>query len=673
MPSWYKNTRQAFLADDLHQIVGRLHQAATAEGWCIDPDQDEEWRGSVRDLKATLSNDGCNFINAVLAEYDFRRRGIRIDFVLLAPGALFVLEFKRGTVTAADRDQAANYCVNLVEFHELTQSAKPKVLPVVVSRIGSVRPSGTPATWHRDWPQISEQVTVTTSSELGSSLRHLYTFVPQHGTSIDYRQWDAAPFSPSSTIIDATISLYGQHDVSAIKAHAAPKQAIDRCIASVISEIDAATVASRHELIFVSGAPGAGKTLVGLAITFHQQFRGQAVFVTGNAPLVDVLNGSLQRSYKKVRSGNGRALGGYTRAAVPFVEKNSDFKIVKAHRFLELARGSVDPNKLDLNCSTDGRILVFDEAQRTYTEGTQVNRRRLEKDEATLILEEMQRRPGSIIVLLVGHNQHINTSEVGPTAWLQAAKTCGWQFAASDETLELEDFSRDEQWRESPLRVSINGTHLSHSIRDQRTRNGEIERWAHLVMTNAPAQAALVAQLLPHGSAIRITRSIQAAKDWARRRRTGEERCGLIASGQGRRLRSEGIFVDERPDIVQWMLAPSDDVRSSNMLEQVQNQFQIQGLEIDYSIVCWDADFRRENDAWVCYSVNGSGWVRSSATQEARCNSYRVLLTRSRKGMILFIPKGDSRGEDKTRDPEFYDLIYSYLVECGAKPLEAEQ
>ncbi len=668
MSAWYRNTRQGFLADDVKRILGCLHAAAAMDGWHVEPDQNEEWSNSLEDLKRALADDICPFIDAVLAEYDFRRRGLRIDFILFAPGSLFVIEFKRGPIGAADRDQVVNYCVNLVEFHELTQTAGPKIFPVVVSRTKPGRPLSSPLAWHQDWPQIAAQVANTGSGTLGQTLRELYSSVASSELAVSYEEWDSAPFSPSSNIIDATISLYGQHDVSAIKAHAAPKEAIDKCVASVVDEIDAATAANRHELILVSGAPGAGKTLVGLAITFHQKYRGQAVFLTGNAPLVEVLNGSLYRSYVQLRKQRGtRPLGGYSRKGVAFVEKNTDFKIVKAHQFLELTKR---PGAAQ---STDGRILVFDEAQRTYEAGKIVNRKKLEKDEARLIIEAMEQRPGSIIVLLLGHNQHINTAEVGPAAWLRAAKACGWRVAISDSTLDLDDFSQECAWKTDSLRVHIAHTHLSQSIRDQRTRNGDIERWAHFVMTNCPPEAASVARDLPNQSAIYITRSLQAAKAWARRHRSGEDRCGLIASGQGRRLRPDGIFADEKPDIVPWMLAPGDDVRSSNMLEQVQNQYQIQGLELDYSIVCWDADFRRENDAWVCYNVSGPDWQRSKGEQEARCNSYRVLLTRSRKGMAIFVPKGDQSGEDKTRDPGYYDTIHAYLVKCGAVPLLTDE
>ena len=295
MASWYKNTREGFLADNLSAIIDSLHKTAAADGWYIEPEQDEEWRASVFALQAALRDETMKFITGVLAEYDFRRRGIRIDFVLLAPGVLFVVEFKRKDVAAADRDQVMNYCVNLVEFHECTQRLQPKLIPLLVSRT-SHKPTKTPTVeWQPNWPQICRHVAYAREVDVGRVMRDIYQRAAPSSNPLDYIEWDAAPFHPSSSIIDAAISLYGQHEVSAMKDHAAPKEAIDKCVATVISEIKSATMAGRNELIIVSGDPGAGKTLVGMAVTFHQDLRGDAVFVTGNAPLVKVLNGSLQR------------------------------------------------------------------------------------------------------------------------------------------------------------------------------------------------------------------------------------------------------------------------------------------------------------------------------------------------------------------------------------------
>jgi hypothetical protein len=678
MSSWYKNTRRGFLEDDPDLIIGSLHNAASKDGWQVEPDQHEEWRASIEVLRTAITDEKFSFIDGVLAEYDFRRRGIRIDFILIARGVLFVLEFKRATLSASDRDQVLNYCFNLAHFHEITQRKGFKILPFLVSRKSTAHTKPIFVDWHDQNEQICRNVIETNSRQLSDYLHESWKqIIPKSDFQYDeneWEKWDGAQFKPSSTIIDATISLYGEHDVSAIKEHAVPKEAIDSCVKSVLTEIDEATQQRRNEIIVVSGAPGSGKTLVGLAIAFHEKYRNEAVFVTGNAPLVDVLNGALTRSYLKLHQQSRKnALGGFTRNRMHFVVKNADFKIVKAHRFLELSRRkklSVTGSKQH---SVDERILVFDEAQRTYAAGKHVNRHKLEEDEALLILREMSQGDDngesikSILVLLFGHNQHINTDETGAMAWIRAARTLNWHIAISDDTLSLGEFATHFINIDQDKRIKIEHTHLATSMRDQQTRNGAIERWVDMVMLNRPSDAK---EIVKDTSPIYITRSLQDAKTWVQNKRIGEERCGLIASGQGRRLRPEGIFVDEKPDIVHWMLAPSDDVRSSNMLEQTQNQYQIQGLEIDYAVVCWDADLRRDKQAgWICHNVSGAGWERRTKEDETRRNSYRVLLTRSRKGMVIFVPFGDLTGNDPTRNPGCYDDIFNYLCDCGAQTL----
>ncbi|MBS10044.1 MAG: hypothetical protein CME19_00395 [Gemmatimonadetes bacterium] len=229
-----------------------------------------------------------------------------------------------------------------------------------------------------------------------------------------------------------------------------------------------------RELIVVSGAPSSGKTLVGLEITFSSEIRGDAVFVTGNAPLVEVINDSLQKSYLRNRRKNRpRTHIGYTKEGVGYVERNADFKVIQAHSFLDHLR--VEDNS-SAPTSADGRVLVFDEAQRIYAQETTVNSRRLDEDEAVLIMEEMAKREDPVIVLLIGHNQHINTGELGPSVWLEAAEAMGWRFALPDETFGLTEFGNSSKWTDHPAGIALPWAHLSQSIRDQKTRNGEIER-----------------------------------------------------------------------------------------------------------------------------------------------------------------------------------------------------
>ena len=201
-------------------------------------------------------------------------------------------------------------------------------------------------------------------------------------------------------------------------------------------------------------------------------------------------------------------------------------------------------------------------------------------------------------------------------------------------------------------------------------RNAVVEQWAGEVLAgNASRARELAATAATHGNVIWLTRSLDVARGWAKGMVIGSQRSGLIASGQGKRLAAEGLFVDYKPDIATWILAPTSDIRSSNALETVQNQYQIQGLELDYCVVCWDADLRHEGADWSSYKLSGSDWLKDGLVEVAK-NGYRVLLTRARQGMAIFVPQGDLLGNDQTRNVAFYDGVADFLLTCGAQLLE---
>ena len=694
MSGWWSGTREEFLSSLPDEISDQLSGRANRDGWDIEREQMTEWRETVgllqnqvfrnqgvEILREALASDQLGCIHGVVLEFDFRRRGIRIDAVLLAGSNILIVEFKRSKLTSGDTDQVVNYCINLVEFHEETQKMIGRggyVIPILVSREFSdlkTEISEIDECYEHPWEKIPDRVTKCHGSELRKALEEVVRKLPFDGYQVPIELWNNAAFSPSSNIVDAALSLYGNHDVSAILEHNTQMETIQNCTDEIRSIIQSSRANGGRSLVFMSGSPGAGKTLVGLDITFSKEFKDEAVFMTGNAPLVEVLQESLKKSYKKMSESRVRKLTGYTRDVSRYVTKNTVFKIVKAHHFLK-PRRRMNQYQID---STDGDILVIDEAQRTYEKDRIVIGEKLPDHEANMIIEVMQdpQRESPVIVLLIGHNQNINRGERGAGAWLEAAEKYGWDVYISEQTLSLSEFTdaSREYWTNHPQRRRLDFGHLNDSIRHYR--NTGLERWAHHVLTSDRMSAVVEANKLnDEKDPIWITRSLKEAKSWVKTRRIGEQRAGMIASGKGGRLSAEGLFPSMKPSIAKWMLEPSGDIRSSNMLETVQNQFQIQGLELDYTIVCWDADLRRENDYWVCYDLSGSRWNkmtketdgRNTALQE-RKNGYRVLLTRARKGMVIFVPRGDIDFQDQTRNPEFYDGIYNYLRECGAKPL----
>jgi len=694
MPGWWSGSRDEFLSILPEEISNKLSGEANREGWDIESEQKEEWdqtigllqsqvfrNQGVEILREALASDKLSFIHGVILEFNFKRRGIRIDAILIGGSNVFVVEFKRSKLTSGDHDQVVNYCINLVEFHDETQKMTRDrdgfVIPILVSRKDAKQEtqiSDLERCYDTPWSRIPRQVTKCHGSNLRTALEELSQGLTIDSVKTPTESWNHAPFSPSSTIVDAALSLYGDHDVSAIYKHSSQMKTIQDCTDEIRSVILDSRSKGGKSLIFMSGSPGAGKTLVGLNLVFSQQLKDKAVFMTGNAPLVEVLQESLKRSYNKMSKSKVKRLTGYTKDASRYVTKNTVFKIVKAHHFLK-PRDKMNDYLIE---STDGDILVIDEAQRTYKEGRMVIGEPLPDHEANMITKAMEIRGESpVIVLLIGQNQNINRGERGAVAWLEAAEKFNWDVFISDQTLSLSEFSDQKrtEWSNHKLRKKLQFGHLSDSIRHYR--NTGLERWVHYVMTSDSENARNGAvKLHDNQDTIWITRSLKKAKSWTRSHRVGEQRAGIIASGKGGRLPAEGLFPTLKPKIANWMLEPSGDIRSSNMLETVQNQFQIQGLELDYTIVCWDADLRRENERWVCYDLSGSKWNKmtketdgvNTALQE-RKNGYRVLLTRARKGMVIFVPKGDLEFDDLTRNPEFYNGIYEYLTSCGAKEL----
>jgi len=668
MNSWYKSPVDVFLSASLQDIYFTLDKSAREDGYSIESEQKEEWEATIGVVKKALARPGLDLIKGILAEYNFRRRGLRIDFVLLAPGAVFVVEFKRGDVTQSAKDQAMRYAKNLLEFHDITQQLRPMVYPIVVTRKGEVGAHGKLG-FSTNRPELNARPLCCCASELGQTIENALNFARNEGRCPSVEEWDSSAFSPSTQIIDAAIALYGRHEVgaiSAIKSQQEAAVAISRCADSVKKKINDFTSKGENGLIIVTGEPGAGKTLVGLDTVFNREFVRQSVFVTGNAPLVEVLTESLSRSYRRLTDKKwDESLGGFPRDEDGFVEDSTTFNIVNAHSFLSDKEGQQ-------YSGSEGRILVFDEAQRTLSEGKEVNRERLEKHEAYLVIEKMMKRPGAIIVLLLGHNQNINTKELGATIWFRAAKEYKWKCAISAESAKLPELELGcAELEGSGLLESMEGTHLKVSVRNR----ANIEPWVRAVLElNDPAAARAVMEASStdrYPVRVHLSRDLEKCRTYIRQNYDlFDERAGLLAAGQGKRLRADGIRPDYKPDIADWMLRPSNDIRSSNMLEEVQNQYQIQGLEIDHAVVCWDLDLRREEGNWACYNVNGDDWQRGSTQLESRINSYRVLLTRSRISMIIYVPMGAEQEVDATRDAAKYQQIADYILECGAIPLE---
>ena len=664
--AWYVSDKDTFIKCEKPELItNEISENASKQGWAYMPDQMVEWMETVKVMqKALKESPGLEFISGVIAEYNFKRRGLRMDFVLTGPGAIYIIEFKRGKLAAADRDQVMRYAASIQEFHAYTQTKSPRIYPLLVTRTGK-NSIGKIEGFFKSWPNIPTKPIECGSNRLGDALIqcNTYTISPE---GVDAIKWCESEFNPSTQIVDAAVTLWGQHDVSAINKHTATIENIVKCSKTVIDTVINATIERRKEIIMITGTPGSGKTLAGLQINFSRELAGEALFVTGNAPLVEVLNMALSRSYKKTGK-KGRIVNGYTKSESKFVEKNTDFKIVKAHSYL-----TTD--------STDGRVVIFDEAQRTLAKGTKVNNLALLDNEADLILERLESRYTDklpVLILLIGHKQNINDTELGVPIWIEAARRHGWHYSLCEETAELAEFKSIPELKTNRLYRSLKHTHLLGDLRNKYAQ------WAdHVLGGNSPGQppggnpvaAKTYSDLkLSAAEKVKITRNLSAAKDHLKSNLglPGDSK-GIISSGNADRLRAEGLFIREKPPIAPWILCPSDDIRSSNMLEQVQNQFNIQGLELDHVLMCWDIDLRRIESKWSCHDILKSRWSPRNHLKrelESRINSYRVLLTRSRSSLTIYVPNGDPDSQDKTRPSKEYDRIYNYLISCGAEPI----
>ena len=271
----------------------------------------------------------------------------------------------------------------------------------------------------------------------------------------------------------------------------------------------------------------------------------------------------------------------------------------------------------------------------------------------------------------MGGGQEINTGEAGLSEWFNALKRSfsHWDVYVSNE-ITYDEYTRGCSFADlvAGLNVKIEQhLHLATSIRSFRNEN--VSAFVKAVLDNYTALASEILASLDKYPIV-LTRDLAVAKAWVRRKARGSERYGLLASSGALRLKAEGIFAKNEISAANYFLNGKDDVRSSFFLEDCASEFAVQGLELDYCIVAWDADFRYKGCAGFTYNnFSGTKWqkIRNETNKRYLKNAYRVLLTRARQGMVIFIPRGDAN--DKTRLPEFYDEIYKYLRQIGVREI----
>ncbi|MBQ4415237.1 MAG: DUF2075 domain-containing protein, partial [Methanomicrobium sp.] len=479
-----------------------------------------------------------------------------------------------------------------------------------------------------------------------------------------------SPYHPTPTIIAAAVEAYRSHDISQIAQSEAGQDNIDRCEQEIGRIVDYARNNHKKCVCFVTGVPGAGKTLVGLDVVAKNLNKGKdniSVYLSGNGPLVEVLREALKISVKDKMARESKEVKRDTEVAInTLIQSSYAFKNDNVR----------NPNP------TVEHILIFDEAQRVWNEEKMTRKHKKDTDmsvsEPHLLFKIMDRhKDWAVMICLVGLGQDIYDGEVGINEWFR----CGvrdfkdWEMYYSPAIFsQIEDKEIDRDLIMGCDRCrQADALHLRTSIRSFRA--DKQCRFVDALLDNKPEEAKEVYQSIKTKYPVYLTRDINAAKKWAKGEVRGSQRCGVLASSSAQRLKPYGIYIPSSNDFdaPNWYLAPSDDLRSSNMMEVVATEFKVQGLEIDWAVVCWDADLRRKTaDEWDHYSFRGTKWMRRNKGEQKRylVNTYRVLLTRARQGMVIFVPEGVDEEEDATRNHEFYDEIYSYLLSCGIEELK---
>ena len=612
--------------------------------------QKRAWEAQIEILKESIPSD---LPGRVLFEFQIPRVGRRVDVCLVTAGPIFVLEFKLNAkkYNSADKDQTTDYALDLKNFHSTSHDRK--IIPILVAT--EARDVSNTVSFHDDG--VARLCLANRHSLRG--LLEGFNSSDIHRRSLPLDEWEKGRYQPTPTIIEAARAMYEGHSIEEISRSEAGAQNLSFTNEYVQEVIKSAQQSGHKAICFVTGVPGSGKTLAGLNIATETMKgtdnKSGAVFLSGNGPLVDVLQEALARNQVEQSHKNDEVvrIGEARRKSRSFVQ------II--HRWRD--------EYLKDQSAPEERIVVFDEAQRAWTTERTSNFMQTIKGQADFNMSEpefllsvMERHLGwCVVVCLIGGGQEINKGEAGIDEWFKAASESpvDWQIHVSDRLTgrdtfgELPDLTGDS--------IKTPALHLSTSIRSFRA-----EALSDFVasMLEGDVQGALELRQRLADYPIKLTRDLSEARLWVRNQARGSERFGLVASSNAIRLKPIGLNLKAPIDPTNWFLNSKDDVRSSYALEDVATEFDVQGLELDWVGMCWDANLVRQNNDWMIRKFSGTKWQQVVREDKRKyvLNSYRVLLTRARQGMVIFVPQGSH--EDGTRNPEWYDQTFDYLREC---------
>ncbi len=653
MRYWYGASIAEFLTAAPETVVGHLTTNGT---FALLPTQRDAWLAQIDLLREQLSG----LSGSIFFEFNIPRMGRRIDVVLVIGPVVFAVEFKVGerTFDRSAIDQVWDYGLDLKNFHEASHDAS--IVPLLIATEAIACPV---VELQADADKLYRPVVLDPASFRGTLDAALAEI---GGATMDADAWSLASYHPTPTIVEAARSLYAQHSVEAIARFDAGAQNLNVTSRRIEELVDEAQAKGLKRICFVTGVPGAGKTLVGLNLATRRRDAHEpthAVFLSGNGPLVAVLCEALTRDeFERSKNSPQKLRKGEIRTKVKAFIQN-------VHHFR-------DDGLIDSGPPIE-HVVIFDEAQRAWNlrqtanfMQRKKNRPGFSQSEPEFLISYMDRHQDwAVIVCLVGGGQEINTGEAGIEAWIEAVHRSfpQWEMFISSRLTDSEYATNEtvSVVQERPQTHLDDSLHLAVSMRSFRAEN--VSAFVKALLDCDDAQAKRTFAELAPKFPIAVTRDIETAREWVRSKARGTERYGLVASSKAMRLKPHAIDIRVSVDPVHYFLNERHDTRSSYYLEDAATEFQVQGLELDWACVAWCGDFRFNGSAWNYHDFRGDRWcnIANADNRTFLRNAYRVLLTRARQGMIIFVPPGDSN--DPTRLPEFYQPTYEYLTGVGIR------
>jgi len=658
--AYYKNSIENFVKDSENNILGSLslHHSHSLEDL-----QKNAWLSQIKILKDTLQDDYSN--GEIFFEFLIPRMGKRVDNIIIIKNIVFIIEFKIGSSNYDNyaKEQVLDYAVDLKNFHKASHNIV--LFPILCA---------TEANDYQNNIKILKDklynVLLTNKINLKNIIEQCLLQI-DNGNDIDVNNWYNSIYQPTPTIIQAAQALYKGHNVKEISRSDAGAINLSKTSNTISEIIEYSKTNHKKSICFITGIPGAGKTLAGLNIAVERMKADKqehAVFLSGNGPLVDVLREALTRDEVNNAKIDGRKL----------TKKEA---AIKANTFIQNIHHFRDDALITKEAPTE-KVVVFDEAQRAWNkEQTSKFMKQkkgydnFEMSEPNFLISVMDRHSDwSVIVCLIGGGQEINNGEAGLEEWIYSLQNNfkDWNIFYSPYIISDKNYLQNDdliKWLKSNQKAQKNDNlHLSVSVRSFRSE--KLSEFIHAILDIDINKAKnLHENYIKNNYPIKITRDFQKAKEWLRKQRLGNERTGVIASSGAYRLRPFGVNIKSKIDPAIWFLNDKDDIRSSFFHEEIATEYDIQGLELDYTCVCWDGDFYFDNNQWVFKKFSGTKWqnINQEIKRRYLLNTYRVLLTRARQGMIIFIPEGSK--EDKTRLSKYYDGTFEYLKSFGIEEI----